>query len=128
MLYYVRCIHIVSVLQIQEQCFTVILISVQVIISLRRSRSNQMDLRMRLVSYNLIVVSIRKKLTHVVKNLAQIPILPFSFNVWYVFCVVGKLVKNLLHPFMYRMVSMCNQHYQWKIPTTLLALTSQEWR
>lgn len=71
----------------------------------------------------------KKKIdTCIVKNLAQIPILPFSFKVWYVFCVVGKLVENLLHPFMYRMVSMCNQHYQWKIPTILLALTSQEWR
>lgn len=29
---------------------------------------------------------------------------------------------------MYRMVSMCNQHYQWKILTTLLTLTSQGWR
>ena len=36
MLYYVRCIHIVSVLQIHEQCFTVVLTSVQVIISLRK--------------------------------------------------------------------------------------------
>ena len=35
-------------------------------------------------------------------------------------------LETLLHTF--RMVSMCNQHYQWKIPTTLLALTSQEWR
>ena len=178
MLYYVRCIHIVSIcnaktitvsisgwrlwyilclncerifLRIQGQCFTVLTrLSVQVIVGLKKIHIRPNRPKNEASELNVVLqLHYQVKNTHILTDSSQCKIgicsslhaylqqminsfpscssvLVTSITPTMSFMWLIIKVGNLLHTF--RMVSMYNQHYQWKIPTTLLALASQEWR